>query len=176
MYKNAVCFGTVRCFRHLSYLVVGLPDFGSFGLRFPFRNSSLSPLFRFLLSFSSSSSSSSSSFTLPFSLLLSPSLSFSLLLFFSFVSFSRRLSSPLLSSPLLFFSSPLLSSLLLFLPISPLSLSSLLPPPSQGFRVLRYESISVPIFSSLLRSSLSTSLLCRMATFAIANFRAAIAR
>ena len=173
MYKNAVCFGTVRCFRHLSYLVVGLPDFGSFGLRFPFRNSSLSPLFRFLLSFSSSSSSSSSSFTLPFSLLLSPSLSFSLLLSPSLSSLSRGV---FLLLSFLLLSSPLLSSLLLFLPISPLSLSSLSPPPSQGFRVLRYESISVPIFSSLLRSSLSTSLLCRMATFAIANFRAAIAR
>ena len=149
MYKNAVCFGTVRCFRHLSYLVVGLPDFGTFGLRFPFRNSSLSPLFRFLLSTSLSS-------------LLSPLSSRSL---FLFSPYALALPS-LLSSP-----SPCLSHSAHFY-----ARVSIAPPTFQGFRVLRYESISVPIFSSLLRSSLSTSLLCRMATFAIANFRAAIAR
>ena len=159
MYKNAVCFGTVRCFRHLSYLVVGLPDFGTFGLRFPFRNSSLSPLFRFLLFFASFSPS------LP-SLLLLPHLSL-----LSFALPLLALPSRLTFSPLLFSPSPCLSHSAHFY-----ARVSIAPPTFQGFRVLRYESISVPIFSSLLRSSLSTSLLCRMATFAIANFRAAIAR
>ncbi len=165
MYKNAVCFGTVRCFRHLSYLVVGLPDFGTFGLRFPFRNSSLSPLFRFLLSFSPS-------LLLSFSPSPSPPLSPLVRSSSSRLTLSPYLlSSPLLSSPLLSSPSPCLSHSAHFY-----ARVSIAPPTFQGFRVLRYESISVPIFSSLLRSSLSTSLLCRMATFAIANFRAAIAR